>query len=102
MTETKEVKIGDFGISFQRKKGEVNTLFQGTIKYMAPEMFDRTGYDSKIDVYALGVTFHLMCYFCIPRDIVIVNDALGQRGVFQETDPRNFRIIIFIQTKLKI
>ena len=101
MTETKEVKIGDFGISFQRKKGEVNTLFQGTIKYMAPEMFDRTGYDSKIDVYALGVTFHLMCYFCIPRDIVIVNDALGQRGVFQETDPSKFQNYNFYSNEIK-
>ena len=101
MTETKEVKIGDFGISFQRKKGEVNTLFQGTIKYMAPEMFDRTGYDSKIDVYALGITFHLMCYFCIPRDIVIVNDALGQRGVFQETDPSKFQNYNFYSNEIK-
>ena len=92
MTDTKEIKIGDFGISANKKKrGELNTLTIGTPKYMAPEMFNNTGYDAKIDVYALGCTFHILCYFSLPRDIVIISDMYGQRGEIVDVNKANFK-----------
>ena len=46
MTDTKDIKIGDFGISAQkRKKGELNNLMIGTPQFMAPEMYNNIGYD---------------------------------------------------------
>ena len=101
MTETKEVKIGDFGIAFQRKKGEINTLYTGTPKFMAPEMFEKKPYDAKIDVYALGVTFHALCYFRLPRDVAIVKDALGQRIVIQDMDPSQFQNFNYYSNEIK-
>ena len=80
MTDTKDVKIGDFGVSaVKKKRGELNTLTIGTLRYMAPEMFNNQGYDSKIDVYALGCTFHILCYFFLPRNIKIYTDNKGQQ-----------------------
>jgi len=92
MTDTKEVKIGDFGISAQKKKrGEINTLTIGTPNFMAPEMFENTGYDSKIDVYALGCTFHVLCYWTLPRNIVLLTDAFGVRREIQDVSPNQFK-----------
>ena len=80
MTDTKDVKIGDFGVSaVKKKRGELNTLTIGTLRYMAPEMFNNQGYDSKIDVYALGCSFHILCYFFLPRNIKIYTDSNGQQ-----------------------
>ena len=78
MTETKDIKIGDFGISTIRSNKQANSVPIGTQRYMAPEMFSNQVYDSKIDVYALGCSFHMMCYFCLPREIVVTKDDYGQ------------------------
>ena len=92
MTETKDIKIGDFGISAEKRpKGDLNTLTIGTPQFMAPEMFNNTGYDSKIDVYAMGCTFHAICYFSVPREIVVINDMGGKRGVIQDITPDRFQ-----------
>ena len=85
MTDTKDIKIGDFGISAQkRKKGELNNLMIGTPQFMAPEMYNNIGYDSKIDVYAMGCTFFAICYFSVPREIITYTDATGQHAVIQD------------------
>ncbi len=80
------IKIGDFGTSALMEK--INTEKKENIKYLnksylyfydneemmchgtkiysddfiPPEMEEGTGYDQKIDVYSMGVTFHEMCY----------------------------------------
>ena len=107
MTDTKDVKIGDFGVSaVKKRRGELNTLTIGTLKYMAPEMFGYQGYDSKIDVYALGCTFHILCYFCLPRDIKISKDMNNQEhgdivdisvNCFKNWDfyPNEFKTLIY-------
>ena len=92
MTNDKTIKIGDFGVSATRKKESniqiinsmnlmstqniiTNTknskekLRIGTPIYMAPEMYTDEGYGSKIDVYALGITFWDMCFFEHPREL---------------------------------
>ena len=68
---------------------------------MAPEMFEKKPYDAKIDVYALGVTFHALCYFRIPRDVAIVKDALGQRIVVQDMDPSQFQNVNYYSNEIK-
>ncbi len=102
MTDNKEIKIGDFGISAQKKKrGETNTLTIGTPRFMAPEMFNRTGYDSKIDVYALGCTFFVICYFALPREIVTITDASGTRGEIQDVNVSKFMNWNFYSNEIK-
>jgi serine/threonine protein kinase len=102
MTDNKEIKIGDFGISAQKKKrGETNTLTICTPRFMAPEMFNRTGYDSKIDVYALGCTFFVICYFALPREIVTITDASGTRGEIQDVNVSKFMNWNFYSNEIK-
>ena len=58
ISESKNIKIGDFGVSTaKRKKRELNTLTIGTPQYIAPEMFTNQGNNSKINVCALGYNF---------------------------------------------
>lgn len=50
-------KICDFGISrfFAQESNQYVTKQIGTPHWMAPEMFNSTNYDSKVDVYAFGI-----------------------------------------------
>lgn len=83
LTEDKTVKIGDFGVSAERKVGqnmqkfEKETLMIGTPLYMSPEIFARQPYGSKVDVYSLGCTIYEICYFSAPR---LPLPAVNQNG----------------------
>ena len=88
MTDDKAIKIGDFGICSTKNKNNNNSFnynysndnyLIGTPTFMSPEMFNGRGYGNKIDVYALGLTFHMMCYYELPRDLEQKN---GPQGVF--------------------
>lgn len=93
MTVDKTIKIGDFGVAaikkeklnqnlFQNQNGfpqvSKETLMIGTPMYMSPEIINHLGYDNKVDVYALGVTFHEICYFNTPRRI---KQEIGPQGI---------------------
>ena len=93
MTDDKAIKIGDFGISAsknQNKNGNSKeTLMIGTPAYMSPEMFNKSGYGNKIDVYALGVTFHVMCFYEPPRKF---DEIMGPQGKYMgivDVPPKN-------------
>ena len=54
-----EVKICDFGLMFElnsKNKYQCNKKY-GTIKYFSPEKIDAKSYDTKSDIWAIGVTF---------------------------------------------
>lgn len=57
------IKIGDFGIS-RILQGNLDkaTTFTGTPYYMAPEVLNQDGYDSKSDIWSLGVILYQMCH----------------------------------------
>ena len=73
LTENKTVKIGDFGVSAERKLGndfkhiEKETIMIGTPLYMSPEIFGHQPYGSKVDIYSLGCTIYELCFFTAPR-----------------------------------
>jgi serine/threonine protein kinase len=50
------VKLADFGIS--RKPDKSDLTLCGTPFYMAPEMFSGVRYNSKVDIWAIGVIFY--------------------------------------------
>ena len=100
MTETKDIKIGDFGISTARNNKQANSIAIGTQRYMAPEMFGNQVYDAKIDVHALGCTFHLMCYFALPRDIIVYNDGFGQHGAIADVDQNKYKNLNFYSKEI--
>jgi serine/threonine protein kinase len=54
-TNGKFVKIADFGLATIHNKNESHTQGSGTFKYMAPEVLRKRNYDTKADIYSLGV-----------------------------------------------
>ncbi|CAD8197383.1 unnamed protein product [Paramecium octaurelia] len=52
-------KLGDFGFAGQKSMYQTHL---GTFPYMAPEFFTSDQYDSKVDVWALGLLTHEMLF----------------------------------------
>jgi serine/threonine protein kinase len=52
---TGEVKIADFGVSADARKGDAESAFVGTLTYMSPERLRGEAYDNRADVWSLGV-----------------------------------------------
>ena len=46
-------KLGDFGWS--SFSDSVRSTYCGTLEYLAPEMIDRTGHDTRLDIWNLGI-----------------------------------------------
>jgi alpha-tubulin suppressor-like RCC1 family protein/tRNA A-37 threonylcarbamoyl transferase component Bud32 len=49
------VKLGDFGLSVTHEFNESHTQCTGTVNYMAPEVIRTRKYDTKADIYSLGI-----------------------------------------------
>jgi serine/threonine protein kinase len=49
------VKIADFGLSVLHKFSQFHTLDRGTIGFIAPEVENYNTYDTKADIYSLGI-----------------------------------------------
>ena len=85
MTDDKAIKIGDFGVSAiingryisGNNNNSKEKLVIGTPTFMSPEMCNYSGYGNKVDVYALGFTFHMMCYYDPPRAYEEILDNLN-------------------------
>ncbi|XP_046842933.1 serine/threonine-protein kinase Nek11-like isoform X2 [Xenia sp. Carnegie-2017] len=56
------IKIGDFGISrILMGTSDMATTFTGTAYYMSPEILRHEGYNSKSDIWSLGVVLYEIC-----------------------------------------
>jgi serine/threonine protein kinase len=49
------IKIADFGIATSHSGEQSHTQLRGTLKYMAPEVLNGRKYDTKADIYSIGV-----------------------------------------------
>ncbi len=53
------VKIADFGLAtFHEFDGQSHTKYKETVRYAAPEVMSSTKYDTKADIYSLGVILY--------------------------------------------
>lgn len=61
-----EYKLGDFGIARIAENATMGTM-TGTYSYIAPEIFNKERYDSRVDTYSLGlVLYQLLNYNRLP------------------------------------
>lgn len=58
VTNTGEFKLGDFGIARQLERTMSGLSKKGTFSYMAPEMYRGEVYDSRVDIYSLGIVLY--------------------------------------------
>ena len=60
VSEGNSVRIADVGLS--KPAVDITGTFAGTPSYMAPEVFHSQEYDSKADIYSLGIVMWEMWY----------------------------------------
>lgn len=53
-----DFKIGDFGIARELERTMSSFSKKGTYSYMAPEMYKGEKYDSRVDIYSLGIVLY--------------------------------------------
>ncbi|CAE8601440.1 unnamed protein product, partial [Polarella glacialis] len=93
------LKLADFGLSQLILDGNVLSSVCGSPAFMAPEMMLKQGYDFKIDLWALGVTFFMVMYnaLLVGRSKMNVSEmkdaikdpAAGQRALALATNKAN-------------
>ncbi len=58
------LSIADFGLIVMHKFGEqTHTIDKGTPKFMAPEVATSSEYNTKADIYSLGIIFQRLLDF---------------------------------------
>jgi tRNA A-37 threonylcarbamoyl transferase component Bud32 len=66
------VRLADFGLStFHEFEDQSHTIGSGTQKYMAPEVNQNKKYDTKADIYSLGVIMQELFNFDINEYLII-------------------------------
>ena len=53
-----DFKLGDFGIARELERTMGGLSKKGTYSYMAPEMYRGERYDSRVDIYSLGIVLY--------------------------------------------
>ena len=53
-------KVTDFGFAKAMDPNQKETISLGTPLYMSPELARKKPYDSKVDIWALGVLTHII------------------------------------------
>ncbi|XP_077620407.1 interferon-induced, double-stranded RNA-activated protein kinase isoform X2 [Crocuta crocuta] len=64
LVDTKQVKIGDFGLVTSLKNYVKRTANTGTLQYMSPEQISLQEYGKEVDIFALGLILAELLYIC--------------------------------------
>jgi len=88
------IKIADFGLSNKTHGNNENMLFYtmcGSLTHIAPEIFGESGYDHKVDIWALGVVLFVMLSvsypFTHPNRSVLIDLICNGEVYFEDKDP---------------
>eukprot|EP00794_Sanderia_malayensis_P018887 gene18887-20789_t len=82
------IKIGDFGISrILMGTTDIATTFTGTPYYMSPEVLKHEGYNSKSDIWSLGVILYELCSL---RRAFQGQNLMGVMFKIVQNDPPSF------------
>lgn len=55
-----DLRIADFGLAAPIKEGERLTLRCGSPGYVGPELLEEVGYDTKVDIFSVGVILYVL------------------------------------------
>ncbi|XP_011791424.1 PREDICTED: interferon-induced, double-stranded RNA-activated protein kinase [Colobus angolensis palliatus] len=64
LVDTKQIKIGDFGLATSLKNDGKRTRSTGTLRYMSPEQISSQDYGKEVDLYALGLILAELLHVC--------------------------------------
>ncbi|PNJ25255.1 EIF2AK2 isoform 5 [Pongo abelii] len=64
LVDTKQVKIGDFGLVTSLTNDVKRTRNTGTLRYMSPEQISLQDYGKEVDLYALGLILAELLHVC--------------------------------------
>nr|WBQ01574.1 protein kinase R [Myotis emarginatus] len=67
LVDTKQIKIGDFGLVTFQKHDKQRTEDQGTPLYMSPEQLASVEYGNEVDIFALGLILSELLYIPLTR-----------------------------------
>jgi serine/threonine protein kinase len=98
--QTKQVKIGDFGLATLLNKENLNlkysNILEGTLAYISPEQTGRMNrqLDYRTDFYSLGVTFYQLLTGKLPFDeeeaLQLIHSHLAKQPLsFQQINQQN-------------
>ena len=95
MTKKKfTVKLTDYGISKQLSSMSKCFTHTGTLLTMAPEILNEEGYNSKCDIWSLGIIIYQLYFKEYPyngnSDISLLRkiDKIGQKCLKKTNDPK--------------
>lgn len=66
VTKNNELKLIDFGLSKRSNSGKKLKTIAGTPYYMAPEIMNGDNYNSKVDIWSLGVILYVFMSGYLP------------------------------------
>lgn len=66
VTDNDEVKLIDFGLAMRQQNKEKMTDMCGTPAYMAPEIIMGEAYDTKVDMWSMGVLLYVLVSGYLP------------------------------------
>ncbi|XP_063474225.1 interferon-induced, double-stranded RNA-activated protein kinase isoform X3 [Symphalangus syndactylus] len=64
LVDTKQIKIGDFGLVTSLKTDGKRSRNTGTLRYMSPEQISLQDYGKEVDLYALGLILAELLHVC--------------------------------------
>ena len=103
-----QIKIGDFNVSVAINEASAQKFVQDANKiknmlsavtevgsggYMAPEIRDPNGYDQKVDIFSMGISFFELMYWCKPYDYDVNKQNFYDQNIYSN---RNENINIYV------
>ena len=94
-----QIKIGDFNVSVAINEASAQKFVQDANKiknmlsavtevgsggYMAPEIRDPNGYDQKVDIFSMGISFFELMYWCKPYDYDVNKQNFYDQNIYSK------------------